>query len=476
VRGTDPDPNTFGHMTAPESERALFPNLRSGRREDRAAGAFRETLLLAAERLALFWAIMIFCGIGSFGQVDLNPGNTNAVNSYSNALFLVMFGGLAAVNFRKTRDFLPFSYLLIGFVVLAAFSAVWSVDSGVTLRRVGTLITTLLVSVHLTWRFDTTKGVSIIGHAVLIICVLSLGTVILMPQVGVTQPTPDNTADLVGTWKGVLPTKNTLGWTCIAGFQVYLWRFIAEREKRWRHFAALVLIVFIALETRSATALIGIMLSTVLLIVLNLRRWQSSKRIALEWTVLGLICLAISAVCLFPAEVFGLFGKSADLTGRVPLWITVFDSIWQRPFLGYGYGAFWVNDNPEMLRIWSLNPWQPPNAHNGFLDVTLDLGFVGLALAVLIILIGVKRALFWCKQPEAPWATYVGTLLIVLIVTALTETAFHRGGELLCLLLSFCYFTLIRAQRHRTTAEVDGDVESDAVTRQRPAGRQLLRF
>lgn len=463
-------------MTAPESERALFPNLRGVRREDRPAGAFREMLFLTAERLALYWAIMIFCGIGSFGQVDLNPGNSNAVNSYSNALFLVMFGGLAALNFRKTRDFLPFSYLLTGFVVLAAFSAIWSVDSGVTLRRVGTLVTTLLVSVHLTWRFDTEKGLSIIGQALLLICVLSLGTVILMPQYGVTQPAPDTTADLVGTWKGVLPTKNTLGWTCIAGVQVYLWRFIVEREKRWRHFAALVLIVFIALETRSATALIGIMLSMFLLIFLNLRRWQSPRRIALEWLVLGLLGLAIFAVCLFPGEIFGLFGKSADLTGRVPLWISVFDSIWRRPLLGYGYGAFWVDDNPEMLRIWSLNPWQPPNAHNGFLDVTLDLGFVGLALASLIILTGVKRALAWCKQPEAPWATYVCTLLIVLIVTALTETAFHRGGELLCLLLSFCYFTLIRAQRHHATAEVDGDVESDGTARRRPVARQLLRF
>jgi exopolysaccharide production protein ExoQ len=464
-------------MTTPQSDKGLFPHYRSVRSEGRAANGFRQAAVDIVERLILMYAVMIFCGIGTFGQVvDITPGNSNAVNSYSNGLFLVTFGLLTVVNLRKTSNFLPFSHLLLAFVALAAFSAIWSIDPGVTIRRVGTLVTTFLISAYLIWRYDFAKSLSIIGHALLLICVLSIIVAILLPNLGITQPSNDNDA-LVGTWKGVMPTKNSLGWTCIAGVQIYGWRFLVEPERRLRHFFVLALIIFLALETRSATALIGIVLSIFLLGVLSLRRWESPKRIALEWLMLGTVGLAIFAVSLAPADVLSVFGKDASLTGRVPLWSSLAVSIAQRPLLGYGYGAFWVNSNPEMLRIWSLNTWQPPNAHNGFIDLILDLGLVGLALAVLMLVTSIKRALSWCRQPDAAWATYTGCLMIVLVVTSLDETAFLHGGELLCLLFSFCYFNVIRAQRNRgASADPAGTIEPPRPALQRKAARRPFRL
>jgi len=461
-------------MTTPESERALFPNLRSVRREDRGAGAFRGTALLLLERLALLWAIMIFTGIGTFGvEGDPSSADSNAVNTYSNIMIILVFGGLTVANFRKTTDFLPHSYLLIAFVVLAIASAMWSIEPALTLRRVGTLGTTLIVSAYLVWRYDFPKAISIIGHGLLLVLILSLLTVIFLPHIGITQYENGND-ELVGTWKGVISSKNSLGWVCIAGVQIYAWRFLVEPEKRLRHFIVIAFMIFMAAETRSATALVSIALGIFVLAVLNLRSWQSPKRIALEGIILGSVILAIFIVSLAPTEILALLGKDPTLTGRVPLWHSVIDSISRRPLLGYGYAVFWLNTNPEVLHIWAVNQWEPGKAHNAFLDVMLDLGVGGLAIAVLFLIVSTKRALTWCKQPDAPWAKYVGSMFIVFIVTCFDETAFMRGGgDIFCLLTSFGYFTLVRAHR-RATAE--GPDDGDKATRERPAAPQPLRF
>ncbi len=76
-----------------------------------------------------------------------------------------------------------------------------------------------------------------------------------------------------------------------------------------------------------------------------------------------------------------LVGKDATLTGRVDLWALVLPYGDRRPLLGYGYGAFWIADNPMTQEIWRiLNSYQPPHAHNGWIETYLELGLVGCAV------------------------------------------------------------------------------------------------
>jgi hypothetical protein len=234
----------------------------------------RSSVGLALEYVILIYAVLIFAGIALFGQ-DPDPTaiqESNPLTFYSNLLFLGFFGVLTFVNLKKTGDFLPYSHLLMLFLAIALFSTLWSVLPGVTLRRVGTLITTILVAAYLVMRFDFRKALAIIGQGTLVVVVLSVLAVFLMPHYGLTQALSTGTdIDIVGTWKGVLPHKNSLGWICTAGVQIYAWRFLVEREKRSRHAACLALFMFVAAETRSSTALITIILSIALVAVLNTR-------------------------------------------------------------------------------------------------------------------------------------------------------------------------------------------------------------
>ena len=123
--------------SAPGPDRPLFPNARRVRREDPAADSFRQAASRLIEHLVLMYAVLVLCGIATFGQPEDLTGSasSNALNTYSNALFLGLFGLLTVINFRKTADFLPSSHVLIAFLALAAFSIMWSVDPALTIRR-----------------------------------------------------------------------------------------------------------------------------------------------------------------------------------------------------------------------------------------------------------------------------------------------------------------------------------------------------
>jgi len=93
------------------------------------------------------------------------------------------------------------------------------------------------------------------------------------------------------------------------------------------------------------------------------------------------------------AVALGAVGRDATLTGRTQLWADVIVQIEDKPWLGYGFGGFWLGWNGPSAAIWEETTWQPPHAHNGILDLWLDLGAVGVALFVVGFVVAVVRAL-----------------------------------------------------------------------------------
>jgi O-antigen ligase len=89
-------------------------------------------------------------------------------------------------------------------------------------------------------------------------------------------------------------------------------------------------------------------------------------------------------------------GRDTSLTGRDAVWAFAAAAIVQRPILGYGYAAFWSDSD------WTLQAlhWSPPHAHNGVLQVLLDLGGVGLVLTIALLINTWRRARRLCTQPH----------------------------------------------------------------------------
>jgi len=83
------------------------------------------------------------------------------------------------------------------------------------------------------------------------------------------------------------------------------------------------------------------------------------------------------------------------MTGRVPLWNYLLETyISERPLFGYGFGAFWLQPGISKA-VQAIVKWGYPIkvSDNGYMDILLGLGVVGLVLVLLMLVTGFMRVL-----------------------------------------------------------------------------------
>jgi exopolysaccharide production protein ExoQ len=83
-------------------------------------------------------------------------------------------------------------------------------------------------------------------------------------------------------------------------------------------------------------------------------------------------------------------------SGRTDLWQKVWPQVSKELWLGYGAGAFW---SPRTIGLLA-DHWAATSAHNGYLDIVAELGIVGLAINVMLIVISLRNAWRLSKFPD----------------------------------------------------------------------------
>jgi exopolysaccharide production protein ExoQ len=111
----------------------------------------------------------------------------------------------------------------------------------------------------------------------------------------------------------------------------------------------------------------------------------------------------------------GASGKDLTLSGRTDLWDFIFAKIFERPWFGYGFYGFWDSEVAASLR--RQHPWAS-NAHNGFLEMILELGFVGFSLfiggLIRFIIMALQRINSIAKKPEDYWCMQMLVIIIII--------------------------------------------------------------
>ena len=107
-------------------------------------------------------------------------------------------------------------------------------------------------------------------------------------------------------------------------------------------------------------------------------------------------------------DISSVFGREETLTGRSEIWETLTPFAINQPILGYGIGGFWTS---EMVEIALVN-----TSHNGYLEIVLSLGFIGLMMISMFVISSMKKA-----QREVIQDFYWGTLWICFLLIALTH-------------------------------------------------------
>jgi O-antigen ligase len=233
-------------------------------------------------------------------------------------------------------------------------------------------------------RYDLKDFLSIVRQSIGLLALASLAIAIVAPDIGRDDPLgPDG-------WRGVFSSKNNLGVIIAIGAVTYIYSLFTLPPKFMSmlfYLAGLVLCLGMLYLSHSATALILVIVGVPLCVVIRL----SHKRLGVAvivWTSLLLLIIPAKVIVIEQLPLIApLLGKDANLTGRVDLWLLLPSYIAQRLWLGHGFAAFWVQDSVDsvnVIQIWDTVGWEPPCAHNGWLDTMLELGFVGGSAGTLV--------------------------------------------------------------------------------------------
>ena len=166
---------------------------------------------------------------------------------------------------------------------------------------------------------------------------------------------------------------------------------------------------WLLVSSRATGALIAtIMASACLIAWLFSERFERQVRggIFLGATVAAVLALITQQWWLGPIFdlVLDASGKDAGLTGRADLWAFGRHLIAERPWLGVGYSAFWLQDSIDAIYLWDMMgiaSRQGFNFHNTVMEIEIHLGYVGLGVAAIMAAAGAFSLLLkTLKSPD----------------------------------------------------------------------------
>lgn len=336
--------------------------------------------------------------------------------AYALIYFTVLVGLLT--HRRAVVDAMRASWFLWLLTALALASTYWSVNSAVTLRAAMGITVTGLLGVLFDLRYTVKEQLRILGVVLTLVVLASIAFAVIPPSLGIEQTLH------AGAWRGAFPQKNALGRAMALAVPVYALLLIESRRAAPFVLCGLLLAVALAGLSQSATAPVVIVALLFLAPVVSALR---SRRFSVATvTTAAMVAAGIVGVLVYAnsEEVLAALGRDATLSGRPLLWLAILPEISTRPLLGFGLSAFWNGGTGASATVEAVVQWAPVHAHNGFIDVVLDLGIVGLSLLLLGFTIAVRRALLRLQE-DLPWseAAWPLAFLVFFFLSNMSESS-----------------------------------------------------
>ncbi len=318
---------------------------------------------------------------------------------------------LLTLNWERVLSLALKMKMLTLLALLTIVSAVWSQNPFRSAYNglfylIGTLFAFYLIA-----KFEPEQIMTLTMLTGTAVCILGLVLVIFFPRYGVAN----FEVRTAGSWRGLF-TGRTNAANCLTFLLSPALVFGYRRFNLWR-VAYILLVGTSIVMAHAVTALIICSFYTLFMVLIYLAR-RLERRTALVLAMVGMpfCALVIYLGVPYVAAVLSFLGRDLTLTGRTAIWAGIIQSISKRPILGYGFYAFWQGLNGESAKLILANHWVFGYAHNGMLEILLQLGIVGLA-AFLITLFQATKDAWSCfrrgRSIGVEW--YTGVLFLTLL-------------------------------------------------------------
>ncbi len=377
-----------------------------------------ERMYFLTEKLFVIGAILFF--MGAITPVLRNPehitGEIQASDSLNVVLQLMVYGGamLFLLPYRgRLLNAFAKNPVLCSLLLLILISCMWSPVPSFTLRRTIWFMLTTSFGLYLGTRFEIKEQIRLVTYALAICVFLSVVFIVALPRYGI------DISMYHGAWRGVFFHKNSLGCYMVVATMAFLcFRPATIAEFATKYFG-LVLSAILLIGSMAKGAYVTMLVSILLIFLYRLVRvyWKALIPAATAAiTVLGVAAGYVAS----NADVFlHALGKDSSFTGRIPLWRTVLATSAGNRWLGSGFAGFWAANSHT---IWQIMGWKPAKAHNGYIDLLADLGWLGVGIFGLNTVIAFCRSMKLVARGNTMESQWPLLMLSVILVYNIFET------------------------------------------------------
>lgn len=396
-------------IPAPHSDRVLASDSRVGVSEY----AFLLLLIVFPAMGTLVLPPKYFAEVG--GGSLLASIDIGKITFYASAIGI---GFLCVLRYRNVLATALKALPILAFVAWLFGSSLWAPEFSASFNTTGRVFVIVLGAIYLHARMTTSEIITILTRSFAISITISLICVIFVPKMGYN-------IELMGyesAWRGAMAQKNFLGGLMLYGVFIGYYSVLFKSSLKITRFYVIFGSLLMVTMSQSATATISVATTTLflcLLAMINNAKNRFEKLIGL-WIFLTAMALVVTTT-IFSEDLFQLIGRSGNLTGRSQIWPLVWELVELRPLIGYGHG-FWSAETATKAGIWARGGWVIAHAHNSYLDIWFQTGFVGLVIALTFIMKGVYRPILLAMQNVRPAGFFWGTMFFATVAKSFTET------------------------------------------------------
>jgi len=232
---------------------------------------------------------------------------------------------------------------------------------------------------------------------------------------------------------GVTDNKNTLGSICVLFGLASVWHLLNAFRDSTNHcqrriVVHVVIVAMVAYLLAIADSVTSIVCTLLVMGVLLALRYPvfARRRFMIHVLVLATVSIPVFIALLgaFPGALEAM-GRNATLTDRTLIWSWVIKLV-PNQLVGAGFSSFWLGPRLEEMIANVTHTWVPNQAHNGYLEVFANLGWVGVGLLGLVIFWGYFSVVdAWRAKRQA--SDLMLAYFLVGVISNLSEASFFRN-------------------------------------------------
>ncbi len=394
--------------------------------------------------LVLGWVLVpilfYFAANGTFipssGDTSLSASSvSSASHMVSEAIVMLVCSILIASRLPYLFSDYRRMKLYLALPILAVLSSIWSRDPRQTVVSGTVFLIFTLFALYLGNRFSSQEQLGLIMLVGAVALPLSIALAIFIPGLGTSE----------AGWSGIFGQKQNCAIVSMLWLVTAIhWKCSGLYQKAFRLTYILMCILLIVMSrSRTGWAL------TLIAFLLTASIWLMQKMPAKQSFLVTLLASAFACgvgyvIYSYSTDIVTAVGKDPTLSQRTSIWAAVWVEITKRPLLGYGFGAFWKGLFGPSHDVVVSSGWNVFQAQNGYLDVWLSVGVLGVALVAVMVIQAVGNAIRSFRASNETFVRWCVVMIVCILLINIGESTIARP-QMGWLLFLVAYVGLDRA-------------------------------